>query len=95
MIEYDADDYTDGNELAGPLTEIFAVDVTAAIGTCATCGRTGPMASLHLYGRGGPGWVARCPGCDEVMLRLVRTTGAAWLDLRGTRTLRLPVPVVA
>ncbi len=31
-------DYQDGNALAGPLSEIFTLDVTAAQGTCAACG---------------------------------------------------------
>lgn len=83
--------YTDGNALAGPLGEIFAVDVTAAIGRCVNCGNTGPVAALRVYGRA-PGLVARCPGCDEVVLRLVRSPDAAWLDLRGTVTLQIPVP---
>jgi hypothetical protein len=84
-------DYVDGNALAGPLSEIFTVDSTTATGRCAHCGRTGPLATLQVYGPG-PGLVARCPGCEEVMLRLVRTPGAAWLDLRGMVSLRLPLP---
>jgi hypothetical protein len=83
--------HLDGNALAGPLGEIFAVDVTAATGRCASCGLTGPVASLRVYGPE-PGLVARCPGCDEVVLRLVRGPGTAWLDLRGTVSLRLDLP---
>lgn len=82
--------YTDGNELAGPLSEIFAVDVTAAVGRCAHCGRTAPMATLRVYNHDLPGWVARCPQCEEVMLRLVTAPDAAWLDMHGTAMLRLP-----
>jgi hypothetical protein len=85
------DAYKDGNALAGPLREIFAVDVTAAAGQCANCGLAGPIASLRVYGPE-PGLVARCPGCDEVVLRLVRSPDAAWLDLRGTVHLRIPLP---
>jgi hypothetical protein len=84
-------EHLDGNALAGPLAEIFAVDLTAATGRCVSCGLTGPIASLRVYGPD-PGLVARCPGCDEVILRLVRTPGNAWLDLRGTVSLRIPVP---
>jgi Family of unknown function (DUF6510) len=84
-------DYLDGNALAGPLGELFAVDVTTAIGTCAGCGAAGPVASLHVYGPE-PGLVARCPSCEEVVMRLVRTPGAAWLDLRGAISLRIPMP---
>ena len=39
-----------------------------------------------------PGLVARCPGCDEVVLRLVRTPDRAWLDLRGIVALEIPMP---
>ncbi|WP_049563790.1 DUF6510 family protein [Nonomuraea sp. SBT364] len=84
-------EHLDGNALAGPLGEIFAVDVTAATGRCASCGLAGPVASLRVYGPE-PGLVARCPGCEEVVLRLVRGPGAAWLDLRGTISLRVPLP---
>jgi Family of unknown function (DUF6510) len=39
-----------------------------------------------------PGLVARCPGCDHVILRLVRTPDAAWLDLKGAVSLHIPLP---
>ena len=84
------DDYEDGNVLAGPLAEVFAVDVTAAIGQCIGCGRTGAVATLRVYSRA-PGLVARCPGCDAVLLRVVRTPTSAWLDLSGTSSLRIPM----
>ncbi|GAA2213118.1 DUF6510 family protein [Nonomuraea monospora] len=84
-------EHLDGNALAGPLGEIFAVDVTSATGRCASCGLAGPVASLRVYGPD-PGLVARCPGCEEVVLRLVRGPGAAWLDLRGTVSLRVDLP---
>jgi hypothetical protein len=82
--------YEDGNALAGPLGEIFAVDVTVAIQRCAHCGRTGPVAALRVY-RHAPGLVARCSGCDGVVLRLVRTPDAAFLDLTGALNLRIPL----
>ena len=82
------DGYQDGNALAGPLSEIFAVDVTAAVGRCTGCGSTGPLARLRVFGPG-PGLVARCPDCEQIVLRLVRGPEAAWLDLRGTESLRI------
>ncbi|WP_347404792.1 DUF6510 family protein [Micromonospora sp. WMMD1102] len=84
-------EYLDGNVLAGPMRDVFAVDLTTATGRCASCGRTGPMASLRVYANA-PGVIARCPGCEQVMLRLVRTPSAAWLDMRGTTFLQLPMP---
>lgn len=85
------DAYEDGNALAGPLAEIFAVDVTAASGRCSGCRNIGPLAGLHVYGHA-PGLVARCPHCGQVMLRLVRSSTDAWLDMRGTLSLRIPMP---
>ncbi|MGP4027602.1 DUF6510 family protein [Actinomadura sp. 3N407] len=83
-------DYIDGNAMAGPLSEIFAVDVTAAGCRCAHCGLTGPVAELRVYGRA-PGLVARCQGCGHIVLRLVRGPGTVWLDMRGTVALSIPV----
>jgi predicted RNA-binding Zn-ribbon protein involved in translation (DUF1610 family) len=86
-IAYADDGYEDGNALAGPLSEIFAVDVVSAQGRCTGCGTTGPVAQLRVYGPG-PGLVARCPACGQVVLRLVRGRESAWLDMRGTVSLR-------
>ncbi|WP_329454545.1 DUF6510 family protein [Streptomyces sp. NBC_01497] len=86
----DDDGYEDGNALAGPLSEIFTPDMTRALTHCAGCGTTGPMALLRLYEHA-PGLVARCPTCGDVVLRMVRTEDAAWLDLRGTVSLDIPL----
>ena len=83
--------WSDGNALAGPLQDVLRVDVTTAIGRCTNCGRTGPMAEVRVFDHA-PGVVARCPTCDQVLVRLVRGPGRAWLDLRGLTYLQLPVP---
>ena len=81
----------DGNALAGPLSEVFAVEVTTAVARCRGCGRSSPVAALIVYGPD-PGLVGRCPGCDDVLLRIVRTPDAVWLDLGGVTSLRVPAP---
>jgi hypothetical protein len=81
----------DGNAMAGDLREIFAADVTAAVATCAGCGRAGAIATLRLWGPAA-GHVARCPACDDVVLRVVRAPGRVFLDLRGALRLELPLP---
>jgi hypothetical protein len=81
----------DGNAMAGDLREIFAVDVTAARYVCTGCGHTDAVATLRLWGPA-PGLVARCPGCEHVVLRLVRAPDRMVLDLRGTVRLELPLP---
>lgn len=83
------DSYLDGNAVAGALSEVFAVDVTAAIGQCNGCGRTGVFAESRVYVNA-PGTVARCPGCDAVLLRVVTTPNDTYLDLRGLTYLRVP-----
>ena len=83
--------YEDGNARAGPLREIVAVDLTVAIHRCAGCGLTGRVAEVRVY-RHAPGLVARCPGCDAVVLRLVRSPDAAFLDLTGMRNLKIALP---
>lgn len=80
----------DGNAMAGDLREIFAVDVTAALFTCAGCGHAGAVATLRLWG-GELGRVGRCPHCADVVLLLVQAPDRIFLDLRGTVRLELPL----
>jgi Zn finger protein HypA/HybF involved in hydrogenase expression len=83
--------HLDGNVLGGDLGELFTVDITAATGRCASCGTVSAIAQTHVF-TDAPGVVARCPSCSGVMLRLVRGTGRAWLDLRGITCLQLALP---
>ena len=85
--------WTDGNALAGHVHDLFRVDLTTAVGRCTNCGREGPMAEVRVFDHA-PGVVARCPTCDQVLLRLVQGSGRAWLDLRGLTYLQLPVAEV-
>ena len=72
----------DGNAAAGALSEVFAVDVTAAIGQCAGCGSRGPLGGAASY-LDAPGTVLRCQSCDHVLVRVVTSPDRYWLDLRG------------
>ena len=74
--------YLDGNAAAGELSKVFTVDVTAAEGQCAHCGAKRRFAEAHLY-MGGPGIVARCAVCENVLLRLVNVRRRVLLDVRG------------
>ena len=85
-----SDLWSDGNALAGPLHDLFRVEVATAIGCCTNCGHTAAMAEVRVFDHA-PGVVARCPNCDQVLLRLVRGPGRAWLDLRGLDYLQLPM----
>jgi hypothetical protein len=83
--------HLDGNAAAGALGDLFAVDVTMAVTTCATCRDHHPVAALHAY-MDAPGLVLRCASCDAVQLRYVRSEARAWLDLRGVEVLEIPSP---
>ena len=78
----------DGNAAGGLLREVFAFEVTAARGTCASCGAVGEVATLVLYAHA-PGAVLRCPACGAVVLRVARGRDRVWVDARGLRCLEL------
>jgi hypothetical protein len=78
----------DGNAVAGVLQEIFAVEMTASPTECASCGNEGELGTLLAYTQA-PGIVLRCPACKEVMLTIVQTPDAIYLDARGMVYLRL------
>ena len=81
----------DGNTLAGPLSEVFGVELTTAAGRCRSCGTTSQVATFRVYGPA-PGFVCRCPHCEDVLLRLVRAPDALWLDFSGVSALRILIP---
>ena len=81
-------DYLDGNAAAGELSKIFVMDVTAAEGQCAHCGAIKHFAEAHIYMKG-PGIVARCAVCEQVLLRLVEVRERMLLDVRGMTYLSL------
>ena len=74
----------DGNAAAGLLDEIFRVEATTAIVTCAGCGSSGAVGEEHVYARG-PGLVMRCPSCEAVLMRFARIRGRLVADVRGVR----------
>ena len=75
----------DGNAVAGLLQEVFAVEMTAAIGTCAGCGASEPVGAVHVYR--GAGIVLRCPHCDNLLAKVVKDGTRVWLSFPGLRTL--------
>jgi hypothetical protein len=80
--------FFDGNAAAGELRDLFAVDVTAASGQCAFCGKVAALGEARIYAFE-PGIVIRCAACLHPLLRLVKGGGRAWLDMRGLVCLQL------
>jgi hypothetical protein len=79
----------DGNAIGGLLTEIFAVEATTAVGTCAGCGVSGPVGAVQVYR--GAGVVLRCPHCGNVLGKIVKDGERIWISFQGMRALELGV----
>ena len=79
----------DGNAAAGTLEQLFAFEVTTAMGTCANCGTVGPVGSAMVYSQA-PGIVMRCPACGAVLLRFANDGASRyWLEMTGVRSLEV------
>ena len=76
----------DGNAVAGLLQEVFAVEMTAAIETCAGCGATEPIGAVYVYR--GAGVVLRCPHCGNALAKIVKRDAQTCIDLSGLRALQ-------
>jgi hypothetical protein len=81
----------DGNAAAGMLREVFAYDLSAARGACASCGAIGQIGSQHLYMYPlSPGAVLRCQSCQGILMVFVHAgaryrfgmQGLKWLEIR-------------
>jgi hypothetical protein len=72
----------DGNAIAGDLIDALGVDLAAATCMCASCGTSGFFAEAVVYTRG-PGHVARCRVCGEILAVLATIRGTTCVDLRG------------
>ena len=77
----------DGNASAGQLSAAFGADMTVVPGKCVHCGAVHVIAELRAYVRA-PGTVLRCPICDGIILRIVETDEATYVDARGAAYLR-------
>lgn len=81
--------HLDGNVLAGPLMEVFRVDMTMATGTCAGCGDVSALAESMVY-VDAPAWIVRCHICGDLLLTVAHTTNGVRFDLRGLTALDVP-----
>jgi hypothetical protein len=80
------DMHTDGNGVAGLLTELMAGDPTAAERRCHSCGASTPVAAHLAYE--GAGTVLRCPACGDVALRVCVQEEHLVYEWRGTFRVR-------
>jgi hypothetical protein len=82
----------DGNAAAGLLGELFAGEVTCALGRCGSCDAIAELGAQHLYMyANAPGAVLRCRSCESVLMVVVHAgdryrlgmQGLAWLEVRA------------
>ena len=83
------DTMLDGNAIAGLLREVFAAEMTTAIGTCGQCGARDALGSAHAYQ--GAGIVLRCPHCDHALVKIVQADTRIWIAFPGVQTLEIAV----
>jgi hypothetical protein len=80
----------DGNAAAGMLREVFAYDLSAARGACASCGAIGQIGSQHLYMYPlSPGAVLRCQSCQGILMVFVSAGGHYRLGMQGLKWLEI------
>jgi Family of unknown function (DUF6510) len=77
----------DGNAVAGVLQEVFAVEMTTALGTCRGCGATGALGTTHVFQ--GAGIVMRCAQCDNALVTIVKGDTRMWIGFPGVRTVQV------
>ena len=75
------DMHTDGNAIAGLLSEVFVAESTTMERTCQSCGDRNPAGAHRSYR--GAGVVLRCPNCDDVALRIAELPDGLVFELRG------------
>jgi len=81
-------EHLDGNAAAGVLAEVFTMEATTAIVTCAGCGASGPLGAAVAYVTE-MGTVVRCANCDEPLIRAAEIRDRVVFDMRGTATMTL------
>ena len=76
----------DGNAIGGLLLEVFSTEMTTAVGTCASCGASGPVAETVVY-LDAPGTVVRCRVCTAVLMIIMSRQGVNCVGLPGLAAL--------
>lgn len=82
--------HLDGNAAAGEMSQVFGIDMTAAMGTCRLCGHRASVGQVRAY-VGGPGVVLRCSECEAILMRWATDRTAVWLEMPGLRSLEIAI----
>ena len=79
----------DGNAIAGLLREVFAVEMTTAILTCAGCSAREPVGASHVFR--GAAVVVRCRHCEQALMTIVKDDTRVRIGFIGVRSLEVAV----
>lgn len=79
----------DGNAAAGPLSEVFAVDLTAAVIVCRHCQARGPFAETVAEIDDDGCVIVLCRSCSRTLLTMVSGRGGRTLSCPGLASLEL------
>jgi len=82
------DVHTDGNGVAGLLSEVLAVEATTMQRRCQSCGAENALGAHRAYH--GAGIVLRCPACADVAVRIGVREDTLVVEWRGTYTAPRP-----
>ena len=85
-----SDLHTDGNGIAGLLSQVLAIDATSVARTCHACTDRRPIADHRAYH--GAGVVLRCPSCEAVALCIGIGGERLTVELRGTFEIEIRQP---
>ena len=78
----------DGNAAGGMFYELFGAEMTASPTECAHCGTPNEMGAMRVFNQA-PGMIMCCPACQQIVLRIVQTPDAVYIDARGAAYLRI------
>jgi hypothetical protein len=74
--------YTDGNGVAGLLSDVLGVEATTVVRACRSCGQRHALGEHRAHH--GAGVVLRCPTCDDVGARIAELGAHVAVEWRGT-----------
>ena len=72
----------DGNAVGGLLSEVFTVEMTTAVASCAGCGAVAALGAVDVYLHA-PGVVLRCRRCDGLLACVVARGERYCVSLEG------------
>lgn len=81
----------DGNALAGPLSALFAADLTTALVMCRHCGDEAPLATAVVE-RDDTADIVICRGCTHTLFTLHHSPAGLRLEVAGLAALASPSP---